>query len=122
MCSGEFFGGEQPAAGAAVAHDPLPLPDGRAKSGRVNRKDLARGGQQWLKALRFSAVGIEFGVGAALGYLSGHWLDEKLGTGRTLSLVMLLLGISAAFASLIRRAKELQREQGEGDDMDGQDE
>lgn len=74
--------------------------------------------ESWIAALRFSTVGLEFGIGAALGYWAGSWLDERYGTKPYLALVLLLLGIAAAFASLIRRVREIQREQDGKSDND----
>ena len=63
-----------------------------------------------IAALRFSAVGIEFGLGALLGYLLGAWLDRRFGTYPYLTLLMLLLGLAAAFSSLIKRVLEIERQ------------
>ena len=63
-----------------------------------------------IAALRFSAVGIEFGLGALLGYLLGAWLDRRFGTYPYLTLLMLLLGFAAAFSSLIKRVMEIERQ------------
>jgi F0F1-type ATP synthase assembly protein I len=78
----------------------------------------ADGRNAWLSALRFATVGIEFGLGAGLGYLAGNWLDTKFDTKPALTLVMLLFGIAAAFASLIHRVQEAQREQEALDQLD----
>jgi ATP synthase protein I len=63
-----------------------------------------------IAALRFSAVGIEFGLGALLGYLFGAWLDRRFDTYPYLTLLMLLLGLAAAFSSLIKRVLEIERQ------------
>lgn len=63
----------------------------------------------WQATLRFSAVGIEMAVAIFLGYGSGWWLDRKLGTKPYLMIVMLMLGIAAAFRGLIRVAQEMSR-------------
>lgn len=76
------------------------------------------GQKAWAKALRYSAVGIEFGLGAALGYLAGRWLDRRFGTEPVFTLVLLLLGIAAAFTSLFRIVRESQADQGEHGDED----
>ncbi|MBK8480819.1 MAG: AtpZ/AtpI family protein [Proteobacteria bacterium] len=67
----------------------------------------------WVQALRISTVGVEFGVGAVLGYLGGQWLDERWKTAPYLTLVGLLLGVAAAFASLFRLMREAQRREAE---------
>lgn len=63
-----------------------------------------------IAALRFSAVGIEFGLGGLLGYLFGSWLDRRFGTYPYLMLLMLFLGLAAAFSSLIKRVREIERQ------------
>jgi ATP synthase protein I len=71
----------------------------------------------WRHALRFSAVGLEMGVAVAIGYGAGWWLDETFGTKPYLTLVMLLLGIAAAFLGLIRAARAFSRRMNDsGDD------
>ncbi|MBK6846036.1 MAG: AtpZ/AtpI family protein [Proteobacteria bacterium] len=80
--------------------------------------DSAGNAAAWVQALRVSTVGVEFGVGAVLGYLGGGWLDQRWGTAPYLTLVGLLLGVAAAFASLLRLVREVQRGEREsaGDD------
>lgn len=80
------------------------------------RDNAPRGEDPWVKALRFSTVGLEFGVGAVLGYWAGGWLDRRFGTQPYLALVGLLLGIAAAFVSLVRLAREAERDVGNADD------
>jgi F0F1-type ATP synthase assembly protein I len=72
-------------------------------------KTRDKGNGAKIAALRFSAVGIEFGLGALLGYLLGAWLDRRFGTYPVLTLLMLLLGLAAAFSSLIKRVLEIER-------------
>lgn len=50
------------------------------------------------------------GVAILIGYGAGWWLDEKFDTKPTLTLVMLLLGIGAAFNAIYRVAREVQRD------------
>ncbi len=79
------------------------------------------GKRMWRSALRYSALGLEMGVAAAIGYGIGWWLDSRFGTRPYLMLVMLLLGIAAGFRGLIRAAREAAREQDEQDEQDKQD-
>ena len=61
----------------------------------------------WKSALRYSALGLEMGISAAIGYGAGWWLDKKFGTKPYLTLVMILLGIAAGFLSLYRTVKAI---------------
>lgn len=56
------------------------------------------------------------GVAVAIGYGLGWWLDRRFSTGPCLTVVMMLLGIAAAFRSLYRAAKEGQRIEDEKED------
>lgn len=95
------------------------------KQADKGREGGAGSSAAWVQALRVSTVGVEFGVGAVLGYLGGGWLDRRWGTGPYLTLVGLLLGVAAAFASLVRLVREVQRGEREGagpdDASDGDD-
>jgi len=59
----------------------------------------------WRQAARFSAVGLEMGIAVSIGYFAGTWLDDKLGTKPYLMLLMLILGIGAAFNAIYTAAK-----------------
>ncbi len=60
-------------------------------------------------ALRYSAIGLEMGAAVVIGYAAGWWLDKTFGTKPYLTLVMLLLGIGAAFMAIYRAAREIQK-------------
>jgi len=51
---------------------------------------------------RYSYLGLFFGIAVALGYLAGHWADQRWHTDPWLSLVGLLLGVAAGFRELYR--------------------
>jgi ATP synthase protein I len=55
---------------------------------------------------RVGAVGIEMAVATLLGYWGGGWLDGKLETAPTLTLVGVVLGILAGFKGLIDLARK----------------
>lgn len=55
------------------------------------------------------------GVAVVIGYGAGWWLDTKFNTKPTLSIVMLLVGVAAAFRSLIRVAMEVQKREHDAD-------
>jgi ATP synthase protein I len=57
-------------------------------------------------ASRVGAVGLEMVVATLLGYGSGVWLDEKLGTAPTLELIGLGVGILAGFKGLFDVARK----------------
>ena len=63
----------------------------------------------WAVALRYSTVGLEFGIAVVVGYGIGWWLDKRFDTAPILTLVMLLFGIGAGFMSLVRVAMEASR-------------
>jgi F0F1-type ATP synthase assembly protein I len=69
-------------------------------------KDAKR---MWAISLRYSAVGIELALGAALGYWAGSWIDDRYDTAPFGMLGLLLFGIAAGFASLVRTAREVTR-------------
>ncbi len=64
----------------------------------------------WLASLKHSAVGLEMGLAIGGCFFLGRWLDARYDTKPTLSLVMLGLGIAAAFRALFRVARDLNRE------------
>jgi ATP synthase protein I len=76
----------------------------------MNDSQDNRSKNPWGQSLRYGAVGLEMGVSILIGYGAGWWLDEKFGTKPTLTLVMMLLGIGAAFNAVYRVAKEVQRD------------
>ncbi len=51
------------------------------------------------------------GVAVVIGYGAGWWLDSKFDTKPILSIVMLLVGVAAAFRSLIRVAMEVKKQE-----------
>ena len=63
-----------------------------------------------LRAARLASVGIELSVSTVLGLLGGRYLDRKFGTDPWLSVVGLLIGVTAGFRSLIRAARSAQAE------------
>lgn len=64
-----------------------------------------------MQAADYSFIGIEFGVGAALGFYAGRWLDERFGWAPWGVTVMVLLGLSVAVRDLIRLAMKMKREE-----------
>jgi ATP synthase protein I len=69
----------------------------------------------WDAIQRYSALGIEIGVAAFIGFFIGAFLDRRLHTAPWLTLVFLLLGIFAGFRDLYRAAMKYQREQEQED-------
>ena len=63
------------------------------------------GGKQLKAFARVGAVGIELALSTVVGILGGQWLDSKLSTGPYLTVVGLLLGVTAGFRSLLRAAR-----------------
>jgi ATP synthase protein I len=74
--------------------------------------------KMWRSALRFSAVGLEMGVAVAIGYGVGWYLDRRFGTKPYLTIIWLLLGIGAAFYTIFRVARELNKMDSMNDEGD----
>lgn len=74
----------------------------------------------WTEALGLSYLGIFFGVSIVIGYLGGAWADRRFHTAPWLSIVGLLLGISAGFKELLRIAAQYRRKQQAQDRKDQQ--
>lgn len=71
----------------------------------------ARAARQMRRAaLDFGTVGIQFGIGAAIGYYLGAWLDDLWGTGPWLALSLALCGIASAFKELIRLTRRAAKQ------------
>jgi ATP synthase protein I len=62
-------------------------------------------GKQLKAFARIGSVGIELALSTVLGLLGGQWLDKKLSTAPYLTVIGLLLGITAGFRSLIQVAR-----------------
>src|SRR5579872_1459491 len=54
-----------------------------------------------------SQCGITLAVSVVLGYLAGHWLDDRLNTGIIFTLIGVLLGLVAAVLSTARLYRSL---------------
>ncbi|MDD9941451.1 MAG: AtpZ/AtpI family protein [Myxococcales bacterium] len=67
---------------------------------------LGPGGKKLLKTYaRVGAVGIELALSTVLGLLGGQWLDGRFDTTPFLTILGLLLGLTAGFRSLVRTAR-----------------
>jgi F0F1-type ATP synthase assembly protein I len=62
-------------------------------------------GKQLKVFARIGALGIELALSTVLGLLGGRWLDSKLSTAPYLTVVGLLLGVTAGFRSLYKTAR-----------------
>jgi F0F1-type ATP synthase assembly protein I len=58
-----------------------------------------------------SQFGITLAISVVLGYLAGHWLDDRLNTGIIFSLIGVLLGLVAAVLNTVRLYNALMRKQ-----------
>jgi F0F1-type ATP synthase assembly protein I len=56
-----------------------------------------------------SQFGFTLAVSVVLGYLAGHWLDDRLNTGIIFTLIGVLLGLVAAVTSTVRLYRALLR-------------
>ena len=57
-----------------------------------------------------SQFGITLAVSVVLGYLAGHWLDERLNTGIIFTLIGVLLGLVGSATNTVRLYRNLLRE------------
>ncbi len=73
--------------------------------------DARESRRQLLKALKRGSVGLEMALSIVIGALAGWWLDGKFQTEPWLLLSGVLIGVLAAFNSLIRMAKAAAREE-----------
>jgi F0F1-type ATP synthase assembly protein I len=69
----------------------------------------------WKAYGRYGTVGLELVLSIVVGYLVGHWLDIKLGTGAWLSWIGGIAGVYAGFRALFKAAKQMQHEAEEAD-------
>lgn len=56
-----------------------------------------------------SQFGIALAVSVVLGYLAGHWIDDRLNTGIIFTLIGVLLGLVAAVLNTVRLYTALMR-------------
>jgi F0F1-type ATP synthase assembly protein I len=54
-----------------------------------------------------SQFGITLAVSVVLGYLAGHWLDDRLNTGIIFTIIGVLLGLVAAVLNTVRLYRAL---------------
>jgi len=56
---------------------------------------MAKRPGNWARALGDAlSMATSFAAAVAIGYFAGHWLDDKLKTGYTFTLILLLLGVA----------------------------
>jgi F0F1-type ATP synthase assembly protein I len=64
------------------------------------------------------AVASQFGISlvacVVLGYLAGHWIDDRLNSGIIFTLIGVLLGLVAAVSNTVRLYNALMRKHGVG--------
>ena len=56
-----------------------------------------------------SQFGITLAVSVVLGYLAGHWLDDRLNTGIIFTLIGVLLGLVGSVINTVRLYRALMR-------------
>lgn len=64
-------------------------------------------GTDWGKGLSY---GMEVGVGVAVGYFGGHWLDHRFGLAPWGTVVGLMVGCGAGMYLLIKDAIRMNRD------------
>lgn len=67
-------------------------------------------------ALPLSAIGLEMGIAAALGYWLGAWLDRRFDTAPWLMVGTLLLFVAVAFRNLFRLVMQRARDDNQEDE------
>jgi len=60
---------------------------------------------------RYSAIGLEMGFAVAIGFVIGYYLDRSLDTKPWLTVIFFLIGVVAAFRSLFRLMKDLDKKE-----------
>jgi F0F1-type ATP synthase assembly protein I len=60
--------------------------------------------------MKYSTIGLEFALSIVAGWWLGRWLDGKLDMAPYLEATGFILGLITAFRSLMRAAKQMQRE------------
>jgi ATP synthase protein I len=63
----------------------------------------------YIRAMRYSAVGLEMGFSVAIGVAIGYFLDRYFHTGPWLLLIFLILGVVAGFRGLFSLMKDLDK-------------
>lgn len=65
----------------------------------------------WADALRATSIGWDLGLPICGGAVLGHYLDRRLGTGYTMTMGLLVLGIMIGFYNAGRKIQqELERD------------
>lgn len=57
-----------------------------------------------------TAVPLVLPLGPLIGYLLGHWIDQKFGIDPFATIVMILLGVAASVRETIRMIREALRQ------------
>ncbi len=64
----------------------------------------------YFQSLRYSYIGLFFGVAVVLGYAVGSALDRRFHTGSWCTLAGVLFGVASGFNELLRMARRYQKE------------
>jgi F0F1-type ATP synthase assembly protein I len=65
-----------------------------------------------------SQFGISLAVSVVLGYLAGHWLDDRLNTGIIFTLIGVLLGLVGSVMNTVRLYRAVMRKNSEASSTD----
>ena len=55
-------------------------------------------------------IPLMLGVGPLLGFFAGRWLDERIGTGPWLQVLLMILGLGAAVRYLVTALQRVRRD------------
>jgi ATP synthase protein I len=67
--------------------------------------------KQYKQLARYSSIGLEMGFSVAIGAAMGYFLDKYFNTTPWLMILFLILGIVAAFRSLFRLMKDIDKDE-----------
>jgi len=66
-------------------------------------------GHRIYHTLSASSIGLEFGISVIIGLFAGMWLDNQLGSGPWLTIVLMCLGFAAGVLGVLRAVKRADR-------------
>lgn len=87
-----------------MSDEPGPIRDDLTPAARAKKAQGVSGAQ-------FAGIGIQFAASILVFLFAGQWLDRRLGTNPTLTVLMVFVGAGASFYSMYRKLMTAQREE-----------